>query len=224
MKRFFCLLLIILGVFFSFSCNQKVDLTMYISQTRTGIYQGEVENLKITVYVEKREEPFLCDGFVGTLKNLLICKVESDSGSLDDLSIEFNLSGKKYGGKFVFNPINGKYTSEIEIESLISSPNLKAVIFSGENKVEINLNSKVIGGTISYKKALNSVCAYDKGVVKNLFESTKINSEIHLRLLQDEKRSYYYVGFLNANGGMAYLVDGLSAKVLAKKKINNMAI
>lgn len=221
MKRFICFFLVLVGALFAISCNKKVDLTMYISQMRVGIYQGESEGYKLTVYSEKREDPFCWDGYVGSLKNLLICKVESSKENLDDLSIEFNIDNKNYVGKFEYNPIGGKYSVEIEVDELITAPNLVANIIFGGDKININLNSKVVDKTINYKKALNSICDYDKKTVENYFTSNKVNTEIHIRLLKDESRSYYYVGFLNNSGGTAYLVDGLSSNVLAKKKLNN---
>ncbi len=224
MKRFFCFLLVIIGSLFAISCNKQVDLTMYISQLRVGIYQGETSGYKLTVYSEKREDPFCWDGYVGTTKNLLICKVESNKENLDDLSIEFNIDNKNYTRKFEFNPISAKYTSEIEVSSLITVPNLIGVINFNEEKVQINLNSKVVENTFSYKKALSSITSYDKTTVEKYFGSNKVNTEIHIRLLKDDNRNYYYVGFLNSEGGIAYLVDGLTGSVLAKKVLNNLNV
>ena len=202
----------------SISCKNNVDVSMYVSEYRSNIYEGENNGCKLTVYTERREDPYLLDGFVGNNKNFLTVKLESFSENADGVSVVISYDENSYNADFNFNPINGKFVAEILVDELPKSPTISAIVKESESENTITLNTKRFNDTKDYKEALNSVCNYDKEVVEKLFSSISVVAEVHIRLISDNEKNYYYVGFCDKEGKIyAYLVDGKDLKVIAKK-------
>ncbi|MBO5889014.1 MAG: hypothetical protein J6Q58_02615, partial [Clostridia bacterium] len=71
---------------------------------------------------------------------------------------------------------------------------------------------------LSYSEVLESVRKNDSQIVKELFNNTNVSTEIHIRIISDKNKNYYYVGLSEKSGKThAYLVDGITGEVLAKK-------
>ena len=220
MKKIIVFLLVLVSIMCLYGCENEVDLTVYVSQYRENIFEGENENYKLTLYIERREEPFIADAFVGNLENVVIAKIESKTESVDGVKIFFNIDNKDYEGQFKYNPIKARFTSEIKVENLPKNKEFQVVIESNGEKQDIQLTSKVNEKTLTPKDILKSIASYDKNTVNTLFKGDKVNSEIHVRLLRNDNKNYYYVGFVSKNNKtIAYLVDGESAEILAVKDL-----
>ena len=199
------------------SCKAEVDLSYYISELRENVYVGEVESLKVSVYPEKREAPFIADSYVGKLKNQLIVKIDNESSVIDDAEITLTYDNRSVSGSFEYSPIGGKYVCVIDVETLPSSASVNAVIKCSGKESQVVLQSAVNSDTISAKDAINSVKKQDGNTVDKLFNTQKVEAEIHVRIMSDGKRNYYYVGLVSKDGTYAYLVDGKTGEVLARK-------
>ena len=203
------------------SCKAEVDLSYYVSQLRENVYACEVDNLKITVYPEKRETPFIADSYVGKLKNQLIVRIDSQTLAIDDAEITLSYDKITVGGSFSYSPIGGKYVCVIDVEELPNSGSINAVIkYSGKESNAV-LQSVVNSDSISAKDVINSVKKHDSNTVEKLFNSGKVEAEIHVRIMSDGNRNYYYVGFVCKDVTYAYLVDGKTGEILAKKSNSN---
>lgn len=217
-KKVLAIIVILVVVMASISCKDSVDLSIYVSELRSAIYEGKDNNVTLTVYAEEREDPFIIDGFVGELKKVLIVKLQSEGRSIDSASVLLSFDGVSCEGDFEYSPLNGKYCTEIFVEKLPSSPVINAVFKCGEESVNLELKTQVNNGNLSYSEVLDSVRKYDSNTVKELFDNTNVSTEIHIRLISDKNKNYYYVGFSEKSGKIyAYLVDGVSGEVLAKK-------
>ncbi len=217
-KRLLSIIVVLVVVLTSISCKDTLDLSIYISQLRLSIYEGQSENVTLTVYAEERENPFIIDGFVGELKKVLVVKLDSNGRTIDSASVSLEFDGVNYTGDFEFSPLNGKYIAEIFVDELPNSPTVNAVFKCGEESLNLELKTQIKSGNLSYNEVLDAVKKYDNQTVKELFNTTNVSTEIHIRIISDKNKNYYYVGFSERSGKMhAYLVDGVSGEVLAKK-------
>lgn len=208
----FCLLL------FVSSCKNDIDLEMYLSEKRTSVYFVKSEDYSLTVYGEEREDPFISDGYVGTSKKFITVRLEDYQKSLDDASVTITFDGVSLTGKFEYSPLNGKFCTELETESLPTSTEITAVIKNGGEENTLTLKGCPLGG-IDYKTALSSVSKSAKTEIENMLNQTS-SLEVRLRIILEEDRLYYYVSLIDKTGKtLAYLVDGASGEILASKTI-----
>ena len=202
----------------SSSCKNSVDLTVYVSELRSGIYECESDEFTLTVLVEEREDPFIADGFVGTIKKVLTVKLEPKNHSLDNAIVSLSFDGYNVEGDFIYSPISGKYVAEIFTQKLPETPTISATIKSGENSYSLEVKTKVVSGNLSYTEILEKVREKDGKRVDELFNTTNVCTEIHIRLISEKNKNYYYVGFTNKSGKIyAYLVDAKTGEILAEK-------
>ena len=217
MKKYFCIVVTLIMLIAVASCKAEVDLSYYVSELRENVYIGETDGLKVTVYSEKRESPYVADSYVGRLKDVLIVKIDSETEKIDDAEISLSYDKTTVKGNFTYSPINGKYVCQIEVSALPNSDKINGEIKSGEKSFNLELSSGVLKDTISAKQALESVKKHESKTVEKLFENGKIQTEIHVRVMVDGERNYYYVGLVSSEGTYAYLVDGKTGEVLARK-------
>ena len=222
MKKYFCLIVTLIMFTAVISCKADVDLSYYVSQLRENVYTCEIDNLKVTVYAEKREAPFVADSYVGKLKNQLIVKVDGEGATIDDGEILLSYDKTTASGDFTYSPIGGKYVCQIEVETLPKNGTINGVLKTGDKEFNFVLTSAVVNGSISAKDAINSVKKSDSKTVEKLFDSGKVEAEIHVRIMADGTRNYYYVGFVTKSATYAYLVDGKTGEVLARKSNPNI--
>ena len=104
-------------------CGKGADLSPYISQNRLQIYSGSSENYELSVYAERREDPFIGDGYTGDMKSVLILKLSQKSGDLTaaNVTVVYNNEEK------VFSYDKGVRNSNlIVVETLPESPTVTA--------------------------------------------------------------------------------------------------
>ena len=219
MKKTFLMVAISISLAVLSSCASATTLSMYVSQRRTGVYSGSKDGYTVTVYAEERETPFITDGYVGEIKSYLVIRLEKQGEAINDAGIFITYDDVLVDTSFTFNPINGKYTVEQQVDRLPISKTLNVEISDEDKRVEIALESAVLNGILDVNQALKCVQNYDKQVINALFKNGQAGAEIRVRLLCGDGRNYYYVGFANSKKTIAYLVDALSGEVLAKKDI-----
>ena len=221
MKKISIVILIILVSIFSFSsCSKDVNLSCYVSQLRQDIFIGENDEYKLTVYQEKRENPFIADTFIGSMENHVIIKIEGKEQSVDEVSASFNIDNKEYKGNFIFNPINNKFTLDVVVEKFSEQKEVEIILYKDTETQSIVVKSMLFEQTKNYEEVLKSVSKHDKNTINKLFKGNKVIAEIHIRLLYDENKNYYYVGFVESDKKTTcYLVDGQTLQVLATKNV-----
>lgn len=221
MKKIFLIISFCFCLFLISSCKTGVDYSAYVSELRLAVYEGKSENFKAVLNAEKKEYPFIADGYVGEMKNTLILKVEFLNGSPDDASAIISYGEISNSANLSYNPVSGKSTASVTVNELPSSATVTVELTSGEISEKLTLSSVVFDKTINYSDAISSVASSDKETVDALFSNETAKAEIHVRIISGNGKNFYYVGFVE-NGGKttAYLVDGETAEVLAKKTVN----
>ena len=202
---------------FLFGCSKNVDYTPYVSQLRLSVYQGSSQNFKVTAYAEKRETPFIPNGTVSELINAVIVKVEFLNGSPSDANLKLFYGEKSITAPLTYNPVSEKSTATIKVENLPSSPSITVEITSGEILEKLTLSSVIFDKTISYQEAINQAINADKELSSKLFKA-EVSAEINVRIIVGDGKNYYYVGLIDKLGNTtAYLIDGETGSVLAKR-------
>ena len=217
-KKLIFFVVVIATLVISSSCKNSIDLSVYISELRLGIYECTSEEFNVSVLVEEREYPFIAEGFVGTIKKVLTVKLEPLNRSFDDATISLTYDDYNVTGDFVYSPISGKYVAEIFVDKLPNSASLNGTLKSGDETFNLELNTKVVSGNLDYLEVLKKVSEKEDKIVNELFNNTNVSTEIHIRLISEKNKNYYYVGFTNKSGKIyAYLVDAKTGEILAKK-------
>ena len=217
-KKLVFFVVVIATLVISSSCKNSLDLTVYVSELRLGIYECSSTDFVVTVLVEEREDPFIADGFVGTIKKVLTVKLEPLNRSFDDATIALNFDDYTASGDFVYSPISGKYVAEIFVDKLPNLPSVSGTLTSGDETFNLDLKTKIVSGNLSYTEVLKKVSEKENKIVNELFNNTNVSTEIHIRLISEKNTNYYYVGFTNKSGKIhAYLVDAKTGEILAKK-------
>ncbi len=221
MKKFIVFILCVCSAFLLFGCNGEFDYSSYVSELRKTIYEGESQTFLVSLYAEQREDPFIDDGYVGKIKNAVIVKVEFKEGSANDVKAVITYGNETLNASLSYNPVSGKSSAIITVENLPETAGVNVEITSGEICENVTLSSVVFDKTVDYKEAIKSAVNSDKGIIEKLFEEGNVTAEIHVRLICSDDKNYYYIGFVERSGKThAYLIDGETANVLAKKTIN----
>ena len=221
MKKLVVFILCVCSAFLMASCNSEFNYSAYVSELRQTIYEGESQTFLVSLYAEQREDPFIDDGYVGEIKNVVIVKVEFKQGSANDVKALITYGNETHNASLTYNPVSGKSSAIIKVENLPETAGVNVEITSGEICENVTLSSVVFDKTVDYKEAIKSAVNNDKATLDKLFEEGNVTAEIHVRLIRSEDKNYYYIGFVEQSGKThAYLIDGETANVLAKKTIN----
>lgn len=216
MKKILLLILTLSLFTFACSCNDEIDLTTYLSQKRTTVYVCEENDFKLTVFAEERETPFLTDGFVGKVGKFVTVKIENFTTSLDDVSVTLNYGKNSVNGKLDFNPINGKFSTEICVETLPNDDEISLTVANAGEQKNLTLKKFKSEG-VDYVEALSAVSKHAKESIESLLKAGE-SIEVRLRLIPEGDRYYYYVSITdNSKKTIAFLVDGVTAKILASR-------
>lgn len=221
MKKFILSVLIMLSACFcAFTlsgCGKGADLSPYISQNRLQIYSGGSENYELSVYAERREDPFIGDGYTGDMKSVLILKLSQKSGDLTaaNVTVVYNNEEK------AFSYDRGVRNSNlIVVETLPESPTVTAKITVGDKSEVIELYSQKLATDCTYLEAIDAVQNYDGETVERLFYGNRALAEINVRLISDDGKNYYFVGLIEEGGKTsAYLIDAATKTVIATRTV-----
>ena len=218
MKKIICAILTVILSVLVVSCKSQIDYTVYVSELRTNIYQGEKDDVKLIMYTGLREDPYIADGYVGQIKNFVTVRLVSVPESADGVTVSLKYGKESIDGTFEYHPIGGKYVAQFEVDTLPTEPTISATVNVGGEDVVINLATLKNSECIEYKQAIASVKKYDEKIFSELFDTNQVKAEIHIRLLSDGEKNYYYVGVVDKDcNSYAYLVDALSGITIAKK-------
>lgn len=214
------LTLALLPIFASLAaCNAQTDYFCYVSELRSNVYYGEEGNFSLTVYSGLREKPFNHDGNVGEQALTLTFKLFMKEKVNEAIKIEYEINGTKYQTQLNYDATGSALSCIAEVNDLPETPP-EITICYGENAILIKTNSLLNADTISYTAALRATTEKASDFIKENSEGSRFKGEISVRLLCENGRNYYYVGFILSDGlKQAYLLDGKSGEILAEKKL-----
>lgn len=221
MKKVLFLFITFIGfssIAFSSGCKKTDGTASKISQLRDGIYIAEDDELKIEVFSEMRESPFIEDGNPSELKPLIVILVtpvgDSEAENADMFAC-VETKDEKYSAQFVFKPISPRRECYIRPKSKLHGNFTLIITINGEKKkfVPTALN---LENTIGYERAISAIKSSDGGKLSEYFSNEEYG-EIMIRLIENDGALYWYVGFTDGNETTAYLVDGKTAEILESR-------
>lgn len=218
------ILLVFTGILLTFyaliqgGCNSKPDYLSYVSELRKDVFVGEKDNFCVTVYCGTKEEPALFDGVKNQTHPTLTFKVLQKEEVGAPISVKFKIANKEYCKDLEFNPVKSTLSCEVEVNAL-PEKNLIVQLVYGENETLIETKSKLNDKNISYIKALEISVNEGQSFLKEHTVKGVLKCEIVIRLLCENERNYYYVGFICEEGlKLAYLINGETGEIIAKKQ------
>lgn len=200
------------------ACNNGKLYENKISQLREYVYSTETDDYVLTCYGEVKEFPFRDDGTVGELKRILTFKIipkGSFNAENKDLSVNCRLNEEVLSAKFEFKPLAVSRYAYVYPEKL-PDEEFEATITVDGGSETLKLKSKRRDDLISYSDALTAAKKIADGAIDDYFTEPNYG-EIRIRLIENEGYNFWYVGFFDGKTSTSYLVDGLTAEILAIK-------
>lgn len=201
------------------SCAKKDDIPAdKLSLIRYDILVAEDDDVKIAVYLEKRESPYREDGNPAELKPHIVIKATAvDDFDIEnaDMFAEVITGDKKYSSQFGFRPISFSRECHLSPQTLLGGDLSLIISLNGERRT-YNLVSIIKSDIISYADAIISARNYAQGALDAYWDDENYG-EIRVRVLENDGEPYWYVGFINGEQTAAYLVAGTTGETVASR-------
>ena len=218
MRKILSILIVLCVAFCASSCKGDIDLEMYLSELRQSVYTFEDENFSAKAYFEEREDPYINDGFVGSKKKFFVFKIDRYKTALDSAYIILKINGTEAKKDLEYSPLNGKFTCNIELATIEDLDSVEVTLVSRGEQYNLVMHKSLFEKQISYKEALKSVSKSHGGEIEKMLGGGSGGIESRVRILSENNRVYYYVSITSKGGKtLAFLVDGATASILAKK-------
>ncbi len=200
------------------ACNQKPDYLSSVSELRKDVFVGEKDNFCVTVYSGSKEDPTVFDGIKNQTVLSLTFKVTQKEEVGKQLTLKFQTGDKRYTAPLDFDPVKSTLSCDVVVSAL-PERTFDVEICDGEQSTVVTTISKLNENTISYVKALEIATEKNKTFLSSHTKNGVLNCEIIIRLLCENERNYYYVGFV-CDGGLkvAYLLNGETGEIIAEKQ------
>lgn len=188
-KLLFC---VMISLICCAGCGNSVSVSMS-EQTEVYFY-GEQDDMKASVSVGKREEPYILDGIHCDVVDFSLVVIETDKPIVDSFNIVLSVNGKEFDVVLELNPLNMTYMADAGLKILGED---RVVIQVDNMTMQLNNISKdfVVGSRDAIQ------IATDKIVDKNIDMG---KSEAYLKLLNGNKFGgqglYWYFTLLSENG------------------------
>ena len=243
LKTAFCALFLIAALLFPVAgCAKKQpDLFSYVSELRdnvliaelpcadgnggnngnSGSENGESKAL-LTVYSYLREQPYLDDGATGTTERIAAFYFSEKDGSSTFL-ISFTAQGgenAESGGEMSYDDAKKQYYYTCSLD-LSETAELPVTVKNAKTGKEYAFTAKTVKtpNTLSPRAALSAFENAESETLAPMKSDGDFAGEIRIRLIESEGKTYYYVGVISADKvTVSYLLDGETAKILAKRE------
>ncbi|MBR4420244.1 MAG: hypothetical protein IKT32_05125 [Clostridia bacterium] len=200
-----------------FGCNPQPDYLSYVSEVRKDLFYGEQENYTVVCYAGIKESPAIFDGAKNQTAPYIRFKLSQKEESSEKITINFEIDNKKLSCPLEFHPVKSTLFGEVQVNSL-PERSITIDIVCGENTTTVTLYSKLNEDTISYTDALKKATDKASDFLKEHTKKGVLKAEIVIRLLCENDKNFYYVGFICEEGlKRAYLIDGKTGEIIAEK-------
>ena len=199
-------------------CKKNEPTAPDVSQIRYDVFYAEDDRFKISVFAEKREDPFIADGNPAPLSPFVSVKVtpKADENLENaDMIAEIKTNEKTYAATFDFKPVSTTRECRLYPEKPLNG---KFVLTLNVNEEKFvyepkSLKNKAI---ITYSAAIFDVKKYAKGRLDRYFiEDT---GEIRVKLVENDGFNYWLIEFIDEKSTISFLVDASSGEVVNELK------
>lgn len=211
--RFILLTLTFLLVFCG-GCSAKVNFADYVSENRKNVYVYESDTFNLKIFCVERESPFLLDGIRGDVGEIV-----EIFATFSTVPSDVFVKVEEHEGEMNYHSVRCYFHLSFSAKNF-DKPSVDVTLTYGQKTETVKAQSVMYDGVITGEQAIRYALDYDKPTFDALVENNLFKGEILVRLLHDEK-CFYYVGVCNRNGDIvAFLIDGETGTVIAKKQLN----
>ena len=195
-------------------CKKNEPTAPDVSQIRYDVFYAEDDRYKISVFAEKREDPFIADGNPAPLSPFVSVKVtpKADENLENaDMIAEIKTNEKTYAAAFDFKPVSTARECRLYPEKPLSGGFALTLTINGEKFVyePKSLKNKAI---ITYSAAIFDVKKYAKGRLDRYFSED--TGEIRVKLVENDGFNYWLVEFIDETATVSFLVDARTGEVI----------
>lgn len=215
--RFFLVCLALLCMLLTVACKkQGVNYEKYVSELRNNIFLAETETLSLRIYSTNKETPYAADGVPQETSPRTEVYLVAPEGD-EVCSLTFTVGGKEYGGEMSFDNVRAEYYFYCTLDtSLLSEITCKINYGGTEN--ELTAKSVRTETMLSHGEILNGLLSAENALFSGLTDKYGFAGEIYIRLIFEDA-PYYYVGVIDRSGNItAFLINGETGKILAKRQ------
>lgn len=202
---------------FGFSgCNQEICLADYVSEYRNNLFLHNENGISIKAHSVQKEYPYIADGYKGDMSQRVEFFITVPSG-IETCGLRFTAGGKEYGGDASYDNVKQQFYFSCAAD-LTGAGSLAVNLTLNDTESEFTLSS-VATDVLTLEQVLECVFEQEKDLLKSLQNKKEFLGELYIRLLYEDA-PYFYVGVVDRNGKItAFLLDGKTGKVLAKRTV-----
>ena len=199
-----------------YSCKNTVEYFDYVSEQRNNIFLAQTDDFYLRVYSVIKEAPYVADGIPMETSPRAEITLIAPQGD-ETYHISFLVDGKSYGGEMSFDNVRAEYSFSCTLD-LSTHHAIDFQIQHGEESVTLTARSVLEDNTIPPQEILKIVQRENAELFESMTDKYGFSGEIYLRLLYEDA-PYYYVGVIDRNHRItAFLINGTSGKILAKRE------
>lgn len=186
-------------------CSGKFRLDENVSRLRSNAFFDENENYLLYAFPEIRETPMIADGVINKTEKTVILKLKLKYAAEGEFTVNFT-TDKEYSETFAFSAFSDCFVTSVKVNMLPYKPFNATITHNGESQtlyMESLLNEKTVTADVALKKAYKAKKDYvDKHTVNGVFDG-----EIYIRLITENDKNYWYVGFTTKEQTLCLLLN-----------------
>ena len=209
------LLWILFPLFFFTSCAKEVDYFSYVSELRNNVLLAQDQTYSLRIYSVSKESPYESDGVPKEIIRRAEFYLSAPSGE-KEYQLSFSINGETHTAVLSFDNVKGEYYYFESVDISACDTLECTLLYDGQSTVFLAKSVKT-PTTLSPNDILEKVKTSEPELFSSLTDKYGFSGEIYLRLLYEDA-PYYYVGIIDRNGNVtAFLLNGESGKILAKR-------
>jgi len=215
---FATIILLVSGVAF-IGCTPSYErLANLITELRENIFEGENERFLVSIITGLREDPFLMDGNVGTVREFTLITLTPKVEVAGRVAVRARINETLFSGEFTPHPFSQTLSIEFPVRSVGQEITLQLTY--SEIEQTITAKSLLTEQMIGYQRALEIA----ENKLRNSIEIFKVGGElrceIFIRLIANQIDNagglHWYVAFIGSDQTIfAVLIDPITMQVVA---------
>lgn len=198
-------------------CSAKPQMTDYVSEYRSHIYEGTQGEYSVFATFSRREYPYLADGCVGKMQDLFEIAVTVPDNT-KTYAIRFGCGGKEYEAELSYNSVEMTHECSLSLPEPAESAIDFTVTAEEEEGVSVQAADMRGEGALELAPLLERVQAACPDTFFALTSGRSFAGEVYVRLLCEDERRFFYVGVTDREGKTAsMLADAATGEVLATR-------
>lgn len=198
-------------------CSAKPQMTDYVSEYRSHIYEGTQGEYSVFAAFSRREYPYLADGCVGKMQDLFEIAVTVPDNT-KTYAIRFGCGGKEYEAELAYNSVEMTHECSLSLPEPAESAIDFTVTAEEEEGVSVQAADMRGEGALELAPLLERVQAACPDTFSALTNGRSFAGEVYVRLLCEDERRFFYVGVTDREGKTcSMLADAATGEVLATR-------